>query len=515
MIGAHFMATDKKPAKKKTATKKAATKKKTATKKKVAKQTTDEQKELDRKGAIAAPDLGFDILSDKCDVFDNAAQVLSSVVGRRKNQSIGFASAADIQQNVLWIPEFEMQYATGLVGIPHGSFLEIIAPEGVGKTSLSLTIGGWAMNAGAPVVYCECEGKQILKHRMIRMMHTDPKRAALMLDRLRVERIVSLAQLDRFIMDYTDVMRGRKTLANYPISVPKHVPLIIIVDPWSRLMNDAEAAMFFDYGDNMNVKKGKKFTETGGGSNFGHAKFAHAWCRRLAYKVEEDNVILILTQHQNEDLKSAMAGGFGPKIILPESITGLENKTHIGGRALQQLASQQWILLKRSLAKYKDKTTSGKNINLAVAKNSFGPEKRKLYFENRMEHRGDLAGAYLEPGLHFANSFSRWFCGAKYLGSKIDTSGDTFTCEELGARAVSDVEFHKLFHSNPEVMRSMGSKLQIEGYIDTVDTIRKDIEARDTAEAERAKMVQQGDTGPTKPDFTDNGNEEQDSSLED
>jgi RecA/RadA recombinase len=491
----------------KSASKQPATRKRAASKKKATTKTSEVasakgNKEFQRSAAICAPDLGFDILDGNADVFDNAAQVLGSVIGRRKNQSIGFASAADIRQNVLWVPEFELQHLMGIVGIPHGSFLEIIAPEGVGKTSMALTIGGWAMNAGAPVVYCECEGKQMPKHRIIRMLHPNPKRAALMLDRLRVERIASLTQLDQFIIDYADVMRGRKSLKDYPISIPQHVPLVIIVDPWSRLMNDDEAAMFYDYGGNMDTKT-KKFKQTATGSNLGHAKFAHAWCRRLAYLVERDNIILILNQHQTEDLKEAMAQSYGPKIILPESVAGLENKNHIGGRALHQLASQQWVMVKRGLAKYADKTNSGKNVNLSMAKNSFGPEKRKMYFEIRGEHRGDMAGVYIEPALQFANSFTKWFTKEKLLGSKVDTSGDTYTCEDLGVRAVDEVEFHRAFHANTELKKHVGNLLQIEGYVDTVERIRQDITARDEADIARQNMPQQGDGGPVRPDFTE------------
>jgi len=498
------------PAKKKTTTKKTAAKKtatkKTTTKKTAAKKTTKkkvavtEQKKRERTASIVAPDLGFDILDDDVDVLDNAAQVLSSVIGRRKNQTIGFASAADIKKNVLWVPEFELQHAMGIVGIPHGSFLEIIGDRSLGKTTLALTIAGWAMDAGSPVLYYECEGKQMPPYRMIRCMDSDPKRAAKKLSRLRIERVASLEHLDQSLMDYADVMRGRKSLKDYPVSVPKNVPLVVIVDPWSRLMNPQEAAMFYDYADNKNAKK-NKYTTTGGGSNLGHAKFANAWCRRLAYMIEADNIILILCQHQTEDLKKAMEGGFGPKIILPESYTTLENTTHLGGRAPTQLATQMWTVGRRGIAKFDDKTTSGDNINLCMAKNSFGPQKRKMFFEVRQDHRADMPGHYLEPALYFAKSFASWFTGANYLGSKKDSSGDTYTCEELGVRGVDALMFHTAFHSNDEIRTEMGKKLEIEGYVDMVQRIEEDIEAREEAEAARTKLSQQGDIGPLKPSF--------------
>lgn len=424
--------------------------------------------------ASRAPDLGFDILDPKNDIMTNATKVLSSVVARRKNQSIGMAPASEIRQNVLWVPEFELQNTMGFVGIPHGAMLEIIAPEGVGKTSLVFTIAGWAMNVGAPVVYVECEGKQMPPARIVRMLSSDPKKALLMLDRLRVESISSLEHLNKFIIDYVDAMRGRKPLKEYPVHVPNHIPLVIIVDPWSRLMNQDEAAMFYDYGDNLDAKK-HKYKETNTGSKLGHAQFASAWCRRLAYMAAKDNLILILTQHQTEDLKSAMAVSYGPKIALPESITGLANKTHIGGRALHQWATQQWVMTKRSTAKFADKTASGKNVNLAVVKNSIGAEAKKMYFEIRAEHREDVPGVYLEPGLHFEDSFARWFTSNKFLGSKMDTSGDTFTCEDMGVRSVDAAEFHRVFHQNEELRTKVGSMLRIEGYLDTVEKIRSEL----------------------------------------
>jgi RecA/RadA recombinase len=444
----------------------------------------------DRNHVIAsrAPDLGFDILDPKNDIMTNAAKVLSSVVARRKNQSIGMAPASEIRQNVLWVPEFELQHTMGFVGIPHGSMTELIAPEGVGKTSLVFTIAGWAMNVGAPVVYVECEGKQMPPSRIVRMLSSDPKKALLMLDRLRVESISSLEHLNKFIIDYVDAMRGRKPLKEYPVHVPNHIPLVIIVDPWSRLMNQDEAAMFYDYGDNLDAKK-NKYKETNTGTKLGHAQFASAWCRRLAYMAAKDNLILILTQHQTEDLKSAMAMSYGPKIVLPESITGLSNKTHIGGRALHQWATQQWVMTKRSNAKFADKTASGKNVNMAVVKNSIGAEAKKMYFEIRAEHREDVPGVYLEPGLHFEDSFARWFTTNKYLGSKMDTSGDTFTCEDMGLRAVDAAEFHRVFHQSDELRTQVGSMLRIEGYLDTVEKIRAELISQSAATSQEVNVI--------------------------
>ena len=508
-----YMMATKKTTTKKTVAKKAAARKKPTTKKAATKKTAakKEAKKRERTAAICAPDLGFDILDKDSDVLDNAAQVLSSVVGRRKNQTIGFASAIDIKKNVLPIPEFQLQYLMGIVGIPHGSFLEIIATESMGKTTLALTLAGWALDAGAPVVYCECEGKQMPNYRMIRCMDKDPKRGAKKLQQLKVERISSLEHLDQFLTDYADVMRGRKALKDHPVAIPHHVPLVVIVDPWSRLMNQAEASKFYDYGKNM--APSNKLTPTATGSNFGHAKFAQAWCRRLAYMLEHDNMILVLCQHQNEDLKSAMAGsmGGGPKIVLPESFTTLENVTHLGGRAPKQLATQMWTMGKRGVAKYHDKTNNGDNINLCMAKNSFGPQKRKMFFEIRNEHRGDIPGVFIEPALQFAQGFASWFTRAKYLGSKQDTSGDTYSCEDLGVRAVSAEEFHQAFHENKEMRELMGRKLEIEGYVDTVQRIEDDIVARDTAEKERAKMAKQGESGPAKPNFEVDGTEEKSS----
>lgn len=495
------MATKKKTTtKKKTATKKRATTKKTA-KKKAASKKQVVNKEFERKASIVAPDLGFDILDDNVDVLANAGQVLSSVVGRRKNQTIGFASAADVKKNVLWVPEFELQHLMGIVGIPHGSFLEIIATESMGKTTLALTLAGWAMDAGAPVLYCECEGKQMPPYRMIRCMDKDPDRAAKKLQKLRVERIGSLEHLDQFLMDYADVMRGRKTLKDYPIVVPKHVPLVVIIDPWSRLMNPDEAAMFYDYADKMNAKS-NKFKGTGTGSNLGHAKFANAWCRRLAYMMENDNMILVLCQHQTEDLKSAMEASRGPSIKLPESYLTLENTTHLGGRAPKQLAAQMWTMGKRGVAKFEDKTNSGDNINLCMAKNSFGPQKRKMYFEIRNTHRGDLAGVHLEPAVHFAHSFTTWFTKSKYLGSQAHTNG-TYSCKELGLTGVDAVEFHKAFHENSEARVTLGKKLEIEGYANTVQQIQDDIDARIAAETAREQESKQEEPEPLTTRITE------------
>lgn len=415
--------------------------------------------------ALGEPDYGYDILEGD-DVNDDLEKILTSVIGRRKNQTIDFSKIADVRENMLPIRNFHLQWALGTYGIPHGCLVDIIGAEGLGKTTLSYQIMGWAMDSGCPAFYIECENKQLPARRILRALHTNKQRAEKMLHRLRRSRVYSLEHLEQEIMDYVNAARGKTTLKGAK-HIPHRVPIVIVVDPWSKLLNADEAMGFYGYGDNLTDGNKAKFKAAGTASNQGHAKWAQAFCRRMPYFLRENNVILILVHHQNEDVDMGAKKG-GP--ALPQLWKDLNNTKKIGGRAFNQNAAIQFILARASEQKNAAKNTIGKNIVLKVHKNSFGPDKRQIGYTIRTEEFNDT-DEYFEPAVNFDESTANWMAEHKFFGTTL--SARRFTCESLGVMSATASEFCDAFNANQDLKNQLGNTLSIEGYIDTVELIRQ------------------------------------------
>lgn len=428
--------------------------------------------------ALRRPDFGFDYLDDDKDVSASIEESLISVVGRRSNQTVSFNKMSEVRQAMLPVKPFLMQYAMGIYGIPKGCLIEIIGAEGLGKSSLSLQMLGWAMDLGCPALYIECENKQLPPARALRCLHTNPMRAMKMLNRLRKEKAHSLQEMDQKIIDYVSVARGKvASNAKKPKdTVPIHVPIVIVVDPWSKLLNPEEASGFYEYGDNM--KKGNKLKKTGETGNFGHAKWAAAWCRRLPTLLDQENVILIVVHHQMDNVSEAMKASHAYATgNLPDWVGQLNNKTKIGGRASNQNAAVQLTLALKGMVYDDNKKPVGKEVYCSVIKNSFGPEKRRFYYTLRSEGLAELDTLeHLEPAISFDDATAKAFVDNGWLGTKA-TAGK-YTCDVLGVKAALPEDFMRSFEARNDVKQMLGQVLRIEGYIDTVDTIKKMLEER-------------------------------------
>lgn len=423
---------------------------------------------------IVEPDYGFDVLADTEDVSDSIEQVLTSISSRRKNHTVQFNRLSEVREKMLPVRHFYLQWALGLYGIPEACLIEIIGAEGLGKSTLAFQFIGWAMDKGCPAFYIECENKQLQPGRVLRALHPNKERAVKMLKRLRRSKVFSLEQLEQEITDYVDAARGHRTLKGAS-HVPLRVPLLIVVDPWSKLMNDAEAAGFSDYGDNQSDAKKAKYKSTGSASNMGHAKWAQAFSRRLPEFLSKNNVILLMVHHQNDKVDMSMGGG----ITLSADIADLYNKTKIGGRAFNQNAAIQLILSRGGMVKGSDNMAKGRMVTMRVDKNSFGPGERKIKYEIRTDQFDDTE-EFLEPAINFDEDWANWMAKNKYFGTTV--ASKRFKCAALGIEGATYQQFAAAFNANEEIKRELGARLGIEGYVDTVGAILKEIEENHTTE---------------------------------
>lgn len=395
-----------------------------------------------------------DILAGDDNLFRNVETLVERKRSRRKNRPVNLSSLSSIRKRMLPLREFNMQYAIGSYGIPFNSLVSLVGPEGIGKTTLLFYLMGCCIRAGGLCYYQETESKLIARQRALRALSSDLPTAKKMMDRIFIEEVHSLRISEEYMRDWVDTVRNEQGL-------PIDKPILVCVDTWSKLMSDAEALGYYNVGTHVktekNSKKAKGIKE---GSNLGHSSFASDWCRRLTAWLPENNVILILGEHQNE--KIDMNAGKSP-VQLPQSYVNKHNKTKIGGRAFNQNAALQMIVTQAGECKYPDKSRSGTKVNFRVEKNSYGPRSREFNFEHRDEHRQD-SGNYHEEAFVFDESLANLLMDHKLFGLKAREG--LYTSEELGIIGATSQELHRAFYANPENIQKAGKLLKVEGYYD-------------------------------------------------
>lgn len=411
-------------------------------------------------------DHGFHYIDSDEDYGDKWHVALEGAVSKRKGQSISFKSMAEVRESFAFpLKHFLFQQAVGQYGIPGGKIIDIIGAEGIGKTTLVMQMLGWAMDVGCPALYVECESKQIPPARVMRALHPNVLRAYKMLSRLRVEPVNSLDHMWQAIKDFVYVARGTRGDKDTP-RIPMHVPIVVAIDPWSKLLNPDEAAGFYNYGDNMSDAKKKKFKEINEGSNLGHAKWAHKWCRLLPAFLKQYNVTLIIVHHQNDKIEM---GGGGAASYMSAEASALYNKTRIGGKALHQNTALTFILSRRGLSKNSAGDIVGNLISARIAKNSLGPDNAKFFYEIRTGHFHDTSDT-LDAAINMNLGFATLCAEQKWLSTSV--KGSKFSSPVLGVVEVTADEFYEAFEQNVEAKMNLGRQLGINGYVDVVDKVK-------------------------------------------
>lgn len=385
---------------------------------------------------------------------------LHEAASRRKNKPVHFSTASEIRQSMLPYPHIMMQYATGSYGIHHGGQVNLIGPTGIGKSTLAYTCVGYNLrHCPTLILNGEGRGKMMSPSRMKRCFSTDPDIAQSMLDVTTIELVTSLRAMDSSMMSWIRTMRS-----NWPM----HAPLNVVIDPISKLLSDEEAAGFLDYGDFLSADNKKKFKETGTGSNQSHAKFHHNFARRLQAIQTDYNVIIWIIHHQNVDFDMSGARKM-PSYMSNPLLDELKNKKHIGGRATEQNAGLQLIMVPFSDARDENKNLRGQNIRVRVDKNSHGPRNRMFDFELRNEHAAYDKPGYLDPAVHFDGHFAKWLGEQRLFGITLDNN--ICYSRELGVQGMSLDDMGRFISTDESRIQQLGSSLGIDGYSQVVDKI--------------------------------------------
>jgi RecA/RadA recombinase len=398
---------------------------------------------------------GFNYLDEAAAITGDVQKIVHGMAARRKNRTTSFKAMSDVRKNMIHIPDLPLQYLFGNYGIPERALIEIIGGEGVGKSSLCHYLEGRFLLQGCPVYHQECEGKPINAERVRRIVSEDPETGRKIVSAIHFDSARSLKESFEKLVDWIKIMRGKAD--GKKVSIPLHVPLLAVIDPWGKLMSKNEAAGFYDYGA-LKTEVAKDLLDV---SNMGHSQGAHRWVRRLPYIMDTYNVTLILVQHQNQ--KVDMGGG-GSSFI-PEEARKLNNTTKTGGEAFNQLDALQFVIAKRGALKNSKGDPIGNTMKVKVSKNSYGPEGRIIEYDLVSDGFQD-SGGKLDRAVRFDRWFSE-FCAAKsFMGTSVNAK--RYTCSSLGLTGARTDEFYDKFMATDTAVDSFGKAHSINGYDDVV-----------------------------------------------
>lgn len=462
---------------------------KAATAKKAAKKAPAKKAPTKRAGKgvdLSAP-LGVDapfvrptVMTSTLDLFsedeDPSAELvaamregLDGVSQRAKTKQVSFLTPEQMTKTIVPLDELTLQNAIGAVGLRAGTLFELIAPEHVGKTTLVANWLGKFAIQGCQALYIECEGKQMDPNRFLRCMHTNRRVAKRAFKMVAFTKARTLKQAEHNMNSWVKTARASSDAD--PRFAGK--PLIVVVDPWGKLMSEAEAVGIVDFGLSKEAAAAAKakVKETGAASNLGHAKYAHAWTRRLPTWLEDNNVILIIVQHQNEHIDM---GSYSPVMV-----SDAKNDTVIGGKAFAQLAAYRATLTSAGQWQGANKVNVGLKTRLMFIKNSYGPKNRTLDIRLKFEHHDDTE-LHFDPVTYYSHGLADWMANNGILNTKL--SDKLYTCDTLKCVAVTAEELHGALKQRPDVLQFIGTKLKIEGYAH-VPMVTKPIEEEPVADA--------------------------------
>lgn len=368
---------------------------------------------------------------------------------KEENSKHAFRSMADAASYYLPVPWMALQYVIGRVGIPMNTVIEFIGAEGVGKSSLIKALLGGFVENNVPCCYINSEPKIVDPDWRMRIYSRSPETSEKIDSVINYEELYTLEDMKEYIHEWVTAQRE---------VIPVDVPIVIVVDSITNLMNPAEAeAAGWD-------PKLKKFTASKDVSKKPGvtAKWMHEWKRTISPRLQQDNITIILVSGQNQDMNTAASP------FIPATAIAKRNKTRAGGNAINQIASLQFTLTKMSDAKRTSTAkASGKNICLYGAKNSYGPTGREITYtiwDNRADNfKGlDVPGKYLASPIDMDVALCVLLIEHKVFG--LNVAANKYTSEELELFKASASDVVAAIYAKPERILKAAKALSIYGY---------------------------------------------------
>lgn len=375
-----------------------------------------------------------------------------------------FGSLAEQRRNLLPWPDIAQQYLFGSFGLEYPGVIELIGDAGTGKSTMAIRMAGAAMlHLKAEVLLIDCENKFVSPDRARRALSSNPEIADKLHARITLAQAFSLTQMEDVLNDW--VTQVRKS------GLPRHIPVFVIVDPWSALMSDKEAEVAFQY---KNVQKQKaKLNVTGEGSNLRHAQWAHAKGRKLPQFISANNVILLLVNHQTVHIDMSP----GKPMPTPEWVKQVNNASALGGRAWKQRALLTLVVANVGIVLDASRQPIGSHLKFRVHKYSYGPSWRIIDALFRTRHDGRDKEKYLDPAFHF-DFFCRQLADDGVAG--ISVTNKLYNIDfspEISFRGLAEDQLYSLIQTIPELRNHVANYYKISGYSQIAEQIVKNQKA--------------------------------------
>lgn len=444
--------------------------KKAAKKKAASKKTPAKKKAIRSRGkrAVLAEAPSFSIFSTGGQEQVLEVQQKLQLRGSDPKKPLRFSPLSHISRTMIPVDHFQMQRLFGAVGIPTGAFINIIGRESAGKTTLGYYLLGCAMrNRNARVLAMHWAQKPFYADRALRTMSSNPEHARILTEATTTLKLTTFQEMLDALEAWVLTWRKDQKL-------PKDIPLVALIDNWSKYLTNDEAKGMVSYGGLMGDEKKKaKVKEIGAGTNMGHAQFASNWSRRLGHMQYEHNLTVIVVNDQTEkiSMQKTMPGMQNPELMMSERNKDLRNKTHRGGRSLHQHANIELTMVPGSDIKQGEggKIIQGKEVWIHTAKSDFsGGERMTIGAELRRDHSlFDREGIYLDPAFHFDEGLAAFLLERKYFGLELNRK--RYTSTQLGVLNGTAVDVSIAFHGDPAKVHFVGRAERLQGYQEGVE----------------------------------------------
>lgn len=436
-----------------------------AKKKTTAKKSKAGSKAAPEAQAPPRPAAAFDIFGPEAAATARTvqAQLITEANRRIKNpRPASYLPALNLQLNTLDMPHLLPQWQADRKGYPSTGVVQFVGDMSCGKSTRAICDMGHIMATyNTPALYLACEGKDKMMdpNRMLRCMHHDPAKALKLMQVLQIEVCQSVVQLIPKLRSWARAWREA--------GVPRNIPLLGAIDPYSRLLSEAESMGAIEWDAFMK----EAALEIGEGSKMAHAQNAHQLARWLQAFCEMYGVLLFVVHHRTEKVTFNRQAAQRMQ-NMSEANQRLESFAKIGGSALDGLAALTVVVTStENSTDPVTKKVTGRIIRSRVSKQSHGVSERKVKWQLRMDHAGRDTPTYLDRPLSYAAGLAELLHENGLLGVKVGKEDGLVTCAELGLRAVDPDIFDRQLQDRPDLITQLGKDLRINGYVSLIQDV--------------------------------------------